>query len=111
MLEDIAANARTRATKLLWDVRYKVRGGWVGGGGGLGPPVRHWDESLSPQGIVACDEMLGYIDAAQRGITVYLEELEGANPILARGELGLLPYRTGGEIVGLRYVQDGTLRI
>lgn len=75
-LDEVTGEARTRVTQLIRDARYGARGGWSVGAGGIGLPVRAWDEGLSPQGLAARDAMLGYIDAAERVISVELEELE-----------------------------------
>lgn len=75
-LEEVTTEARSRVTQLIRDARHGVLGGWVVGASGIGTPVRSWHEpGLSDQGLGARDEMLRYIDAAERAFNVELEEL------------------------------------
>lgn len=75
-LEEVVAPSRTRVTELLRDARDGIRGGWGVGVGGIGTPTRPWDQGLSPSGIAAQNDMLGYIDSAARVFAVDLQLLE-----------------------------------
>ena len=75
-LDEVVAEASARAEQAVRDARHGVKGGWVVGTGGVGTPVKSWDEGLSEEGLAARDAMLGYLDQAERVLGVDLEELE-----------------------------------
>lgn len=73
-LGEVVTEARSRVAQLIRDARGDI-GGHVVGVGGVGTPVRNWQEGLSETGRAAIAAMTSYINSAERVFEVALEEL------------------------------------